>query len=165
MASTDFGLDDRTIIITGVARGLGASIAQAILAAGGDVFGIDILAEPTEDDWRDYNKLSKTSERHFTFFQADVCDERLIESAVAKARSLATQRLKPILGLVNCAGVQYTSNAEEFEVQQFRRVIDINVVGSFIVAKQVARTMIAEKWEGSMVLIGSIAGYVANRVC
>lgn len=157
-------VDDKTVVITGLARGLGAAIAQAVLESGGDVFGIDVLPDLVKEDWIDRSALETKSGCKVTLFQADVRHEADIESALKQAAKQATDRHKPICGLVNCAGVQYTSDAEAFAVQEFQRVIDINVMGSFIVAKHTALVMIAEKWTGSMVLIGSIAGYVANRV-
>ncbi|OQE14946.1 hypothetical protein PENSTE_c031G08628 [Penicillium steckii] len=156
-------LHDKTIIITGISRGLGESIAQAILVAGGDVYGIDILPQPIEEDYQKRFTIPEGTKSQINFFQADICDEPLIESALAQAGELAKRRGKPVLGLVNCAGVQHTDNAEDFPVHQFQRIININLIGSFIVAKHTARLMIAEEWRGSIVLIGSIAGYVANR--
>lgn len=161
---TNFRLDDRTIVITGISRGLGAAIAQAVLEAGADVFGIDILPALNETEWPDAEALQKRTNTRLTLVQADVRDESAIESAMNQVKDLAKQRSKPVKGLVNSAGVQNPVNAEDYTVEEFQRIIDINLLGSFIVSKHVARLLIAEKQPGSLVLIGSIAGYVANRV-
>ena len=70
----------------------------------------------------------------------------------------------PIRGLVNCVGVCENWPVVDFPPDRFKRLFDINVAGTFIVAQAVAREVIKANVSASMVLIGSISGSVANRV-
>ena len=53
----------------------------------------------------------------------------------------------------------------EFPPDRFKRLFDINVAGTFIVAQAVAREVIKANVSASMIFIGSISGSVSNRVC
>ena len=70
----------------------------------------------------------------------------------------------PIRGLVNCVGVSENWPVVEFPPDKFKRLFDINVAGTFIVAQAVAREVIKANVSASMVFIGSISGSVSNRV-
>ena len=70
----------------------------------------------------------------------------------------------PIRGLVAAAGVSDNDPAHEFSVDRFRRLMEINVIGTFAVAKAVALEMKKAGVSGSMVLVASMSGTVANRV-
>lgn len=70
----------------------------------------------------------------------------------------------PIRGLVACAGVSDNDPAQVFSVERFRRLMEINVTGMFAVAQAVAVQMRKANVGGSMVLVASMSGTVANKV-
>lgn len=69
----------------------------------------------------------------------------------------------PISGLVTCAGVSDNDPATEFSTERFRRLMDINVTGTFVVAQAVAELMREEDVSGSMIFVASMSGTVANK--
>lgn len=70
----------------------------------------------------------------------------------------------PIRGLVACAGVSDNDPAHEFSIDRFRRLLEINVTGTFATAQAVALEMKKANVNGSMVLVASMSGTVANKV-
>lgn len=67
-------------------------------------------------------------------------------------------------GLVTCAGLSLDGPSSEFPASAFRKVLDINVTGTFLVAQATARAMISANTPGSMVFVASMSGYGANKV-
>ena len=122
-------------IVTGGARGLGAAVADRIVRDGGRVARIDV----TEG----------------VDFVGDVSDEEFVERAVPEA----AERLGGLDLLVNNAGVGgETGPVVDTAAAVFRRVLEVNLVGSFLVARAEARVMIAQGTGGSMVNFGSTYG-------
>ena len=70
----------------------------------------------------------------------------------------------PVRGLVACAGLSCNGPATEFPVSSFRRMLDINVAGTFLIAQATAREMSKANLTGSIVLVASMSGYVSNKV-
>jgi NAD(P)-dependent dehydrogenase (short-subunit alcohol dehydrogenase family) len=122
-------------IVTGGARGLGAAVARRIEHDGGRVAVID-LAEGVD-------------------FVGDVSDEEFVERAVpATAEQLGGLDL-----LVNNAGVGGPETlVVDTTAAEFRRVLEVNLVGAFLAARAAARVMIAQGSGGSIVNLGSIFG-------
>jgi NAD(P)-dependent dehydrogenase (short-subunit alcohol dehydrogenase family) len=159
-----FSLEDRTVIVTGAGRGLGITLATAVLEAGGDVICLDILPEPSKEDWANINRIQKSSKVSAIYLQCNVVDESAVSSTIAQAAEHANKRRKPIRGLLHCAGIQQMIDAIEYPLEGFRRILDVNVTGSFLLAKHTARLMRDEGNAGSLVLIASMSGQIANRV-
>ena len=77
-------------------------------------------------------------------------------------------------GLLAAAGIQQETSALEYEVEDARRMMDVNVTGVFMTAQAVARTMVKLEGKdggkvnggrgGSMAFVASMSGTVANRV-
>ncbi|KAF2028861.1 NAD(P)-binding protein [Setomelanomma holmii] len=132
-----FRLDGRTIIISGGAGAVGTCVGRAILESGADVVFVDI-AQHDHDTW---NESSITSA--FT--------------------SISTTLRFPIRGLVSCAAISGESDACDYPIDVFRRIIDINITGTFLLARAAASLMHAANVPGSIVLIASISGHVSNR--
>lgn len=106
-------------------------------------------------------KCAQTFNRTLIYYQCDVTDAE----EVSKVFATFVPRLRyPIKGLVACAGVSDNAPAVDFPVESFRRLLDINVTGTFLVARAVAREMIQAKVSGSVVLVASMSGYVSNKV-
>jgi NAD(P)-dependent dehydrogenase (short-subunit alcohol dehydrogenase family) len=69
----------------------------------------------------------------------------------------------PIRGLVTCAAISGESDACEYPVEIFRRILDVNIAGTFLIARAVANEMHRENVTGSVVLIASMSGHVSNK--
>lgn len=145
---------DRTALVTGAARGIGRGIALALAAAGCDL----ALADRAEsDDLRaqleETRRQVEAAGRRAIAVLTDVTNELDVRSLIAE-----TERVFGSIDvLVNNAGVISRAPVVELTVDEFRRVIDVNVIGTFLCCKAVAPGMI-ERGEGSIVNISSVAG-------
>ncbi|BCS21876.1 uncharacterized protein APUU_30101S [Aspergillus puulaauensis] len=156
-------LSGRTTVITGAVGGLGFALTLAILQAGGDVVCLDLPLEPPREAWVAITTWATKSNTVATYHHCDVTNEEEIKAVLEKSQQSAQERNHPIRGLIAGAGIQKMYDAMEFPVDAFRKIHDINVTGSFLIAKHVARIMRDTGLGGSILLVASIAGYVASR--
>lgn len=140
----------QTIIITGAGSGIGRATAQAFLAAGWRVGLIGRRAEALEE----------TAEGHDAalVLPCDVTDEGQVADAFGKANAV-WGRLDAIF---NNAGMGLTgAPIDEISVDDWRKLIDVNVTGSFIVARAAFGTMRHQNPQGGRIINnGSISAYV-----
>ena len=145
-------------IVTGAARGLGERIAERLVSDGGDVALVDV----DDDVGSTAQRMQSTSPGSRVIgLRCDVSDEAAVGSVVSEVQ----ERLGGVELLVNNAGVGGPATAVcETELGEFRRVIDVNLIGSFLMARACARAMVAAGTGGAIVNIGSIYGQhgVAN---
>ncbi|KAF2760441.1 NAD(P)-binding protein [Pseudovirgaria hyperparasitica] len=152
-----FTLIGRVAIITGGGRGLGLNMAQALAEVG--VRGIAILDVQPDIGEAAAQKLSEDTGIDVRFYSVDVRDEDGISEAIENAASHFGQ----IDILINSAGIADSNiKAETYNVDMWRRLIDINVTGNFLVAQAVARKMISSGNGGSIINIASMSGSVVN---
>jgi NAD(P)-dependent dehydrogenase (short-subunit alcohol dehydrogenase family) len=85
-----------------------------------------------------------------------------VEEAVNKAVDDAVALVGPINILVNYAGVVSSYHALDMTVKEFRRTVDINTNGAFIISQAVGRQMVSAKISGSIVLVSSVSGHMVN---
>jgi D-threitol dehydrogenase (NAD+) len=147
----NFGLADKVAFVTGGASGIGAAIADTYAAKGAKVVVADLDGDAAAV------KAASLGEGHLSV-AVDVADEASVEAAVAAA--IAADGRIDIL--VNCAGVAMLAPAEELEVAKFRKTLDINLTGSFIVAQVVGRHMLDAGY-GRIINIASQAATVAIK--
>lgn len=159
-----FSLKRRTVVVTGAGRGLGIVLATAVLEAGADVVCLDVLTEPSAAEWQAITKLEKSTGVRASYHRCDITDEETVEKILSEVTLDAKSRGKPIRSLVNCAGIQQMKDALDYPMDGFRRIMEVNVTGSYIIAKHFARLLRSEQMTGSMVLIASMSGQIANRV-
>jgi NAD(P)-dependent dehydrogenase (short-subunit alcohol dehydrogenase family) len=160
-----FSLSNRTVAITGGGRGLGITLAAAVLESGGHAACIDILPIPSEPEWSGLLALAKSSNLTLTYHTCDITSEPSISAVLDLIASNGTAAGAPLSGTVACAGIQQKVPAVEYPVDGFRRIMDVNVTGTFLTIKHSARIFMREKTRGSVVMIASMSGQVANRVC
>lgn len=139
----------RTVVVTGAARGIGAACARRIVADGGRVVIADLLAD-------EGSALATELGPAALFAELDVTSEEAWQRVVREAG----ERLGPVTGLVNNAGVVHVAPLEELAEPDYRRVIDVNQVGVFLGMKAVAGPM-RQAGTGSIVNISSIGGIIA----
>ncbi|KAJ0344550.1 hypothetical protein COL26b_013865 [Colletotrichum chrysophilum] len=155
-----FRLDGRTIIITGGAGYLGVEVAQAVLEAGGNPVCLDIVTSPPSEPWNQLEKLATKFGLQLSYYHLDVTNENSITTVF---NQLAPTLKYPIRGLVACAGVSDNDPAHEFSIERFRRLMEINVTGTFAAAQAVALEMKKANVDGSMVLVASMSGTNVNK--
>lgn len=139
----------RVALITGAAQGIGRCIAES-LGARGYALALNDVRAPTAT-------LSSLRGAGCEAMElvGDVSDERLMAAGIAQVVS-HWGRLDVA---VNNAGVSCIRRAEDTSAEQFRRVLEINLLGAFIVARA-AGTVMLRQGCGSIVNIASIAGLV-----
>jgi NAD(P)-dependent dehydrogenase (short-subunit alcohol dehydrogenase family) len=138
--------DERVAVITGAAQGIGRRIAGVLAEEGYRLAVID--RQPVEG----FDALS---------FTGDVADEGDVGRFVAEVES-AFGRADV---LVNNAGIASIAPAEETGAAQWRRVLEVNLTGPFLLCQAFGRRMLV-RGSGSIVNIASVAGLmgVADRV-
>ncbi|WYX18968.1 SDR family oxidoreductase [Achromobacter xylosoxidans] len=87
----------------------------------------------------------------------DVSDEAQVSEAIARLES----DFGPIAGLVNSAGIGRDVPFLETDAALLRRILEVNLVGSFVVAREAARRM-RDRGRGSIVNIASVSGIRGN---
>lgn len=148
---TGFGIaHDRAVFVTGGASGIGLSVVEAILRSGGraaaadlDLTGLDALAAAYGD--------------RLIGVRLDVADE----AAVGSALDDATTALGPIGGVVNSAGIGLDRPAADTDAALFRKILGVNLVGAFVVAREAASRM-RTSGGGAVVNITSVSGKTGN---
>ena len=155
----EFSLAKKVILVSGAARGLGLTQAEALLEAGATVYALDRLPEPSSDFPRVVERAKQLGTA-LHYRQIDVRDEHALEATVAKISG----EHGGIDGLIAAAGIQQETPALEYTAADCGRMFDINVTGVFMTAKAVAKEMVKTGRGGSIVLIASMSGTVANRV-
>lgn len=145
----------RVALITGAAQGIGRCIART-LGARGYALALNDVRAPT-----DTLTALHTAGCEAVELVGDVADERTIDAGVERIVS----RWGRLDVLVNNAGVSCIRRAQDTSTEQFRRVLEINLVGAFIAARAAGKVMLAQR-SGSIINIASIAGLVgiADRV-
>jgi hypothetical protein len=157
----EFSLQDKVVIVSGGARGVGLTQAEALLEAGAVVHALDRLPTPTTTS--DFAKVATraTSElgTSLTYHCVDVRDQAALNDIVGGI----ADREGRLDGLIAAAGIQQETSALEYSAEDADKMFGVNITGVFMTAQAVARQMIKREQRGSMVLIGSMSGTVANR--
>ncbi|KAI6291516.1 hypothetical protein MCOR14_008830, partial [Pyricularia oryzae] len=158
----EFSLKDKVLVVSGGGRGLGLVQAEALLEAGArEVHAIDRLTSPGEDFARAADKFSAASGSGsaLQYHRIDVRESEALNGAV----EAIAERHGRIDGLVAAAGVQQATPALEYNQEDSDRMLGINVTGVFMTAQAVARQMVRLEQGGSIALIASMSGTIANR--
>ena len=146
-----FKLDGRVAIVTGASSGLGQGFARALLDAGASV----VLGARREDQLRLLATKLDPSGQMVRIRRTDVIDP---EACTALA-GLAMSEFGRLDILVNNAGVGTAVPALRETPQQFRNVVDVNLLGTYWMAQAAARVM---KPGSSIVNIASVLGLIKS---
>jgi NAD(P)-dependent dehydrogenase (short-subunit alcohol dehydrogenase family) len=148
-------LDGKVAIVTGAGHGIGAAIAHRLTRDGAKVLVCDINGERAAKEVDAITAKGGTSEA----CTVDVRDRARVESAVARAVA-AFGRLDI---LVNDAGIMDREPFLEMSDELWRRVIDINLYGTFLFAQVAARQMVRQGGGGRIVNVASNSGMFGGR--
>lgn len=142
-------LQDRIAIVTGAAGGIGEGIAKAYAAEGATVLACDINEDGAAETAEAVNKDGgKASSCHI-----DITDAEVAQSVIAKYAG-EHGRLDII---ANVAGTGQRHSFLDAKIEEFDRVMKVNLMGTFICGQAAAREMVKQGY-GRIVNIASIAG-------
>jgi NAD(P)-dependent dehydrogenase (short-subunit alcohol dehydrogenase family) len=125
-------LDNRRVLVTGAAGGIGSAIVRKLRGSGADVFATDAAG---------------ASETH----RCDVASESDVEAAFREAGA--------VTDVVHAAGICTTSPVADLELAVWNRILEVNLTGTFLVARAAARAL---PDGGSIVFIASVAGLTGD---
>jgi NAD(P)-dependent dehydrogenase (short-subunit alcohol dehydrogenase family) len=138
----------RTILITGVGSGIAHATAEAFLAAGDTVIGVD----------RAEGRAGELADRHpttFSLVQADLLDPAAYAAIEAHLQALP----HPVDVLVNCAGIREIRPALELSLEEWNRVFAVNVTAAFLLSQIFVRQL---PGAGAIVNVASVSGLLAE---
>jgi gluconate 5-dehydrogenase len=150
-----FKLDGKIALVTGATHGLGMAIAKGLAEAGAKIVVNDIFPDKMEKARREY--LNDGID--VAFYNFDVTDDKAVKENIERIE----KEVGPIDILVNNAGIIKRIPIIEMEVEDFRQVIDVDLIAPFIVAKYVAQSMIRRKAGGKIINMNSMMSEVSRN--
>lgn len=141
-------LTGRVAVVTGAGSGIGWATAEALAAAGAAVALLDRTAIPQD-------RLTGLGPAMVLAVEADVTQENALEAAF----DLVEARLGRPDILVNSAGLALRRPAVELSVADWDKVIAVNMTGTFLASRILARRLIAAEAGGAIVNVASIMGF------
>lgn len=154
MILDEFRLDGKVAIVTGASRGLGRAITEGLAEAGADV----VLVATNEKLLREVARGIEGLGRKALVFPADVGDEAKLDELV----KLTENVFGHIDILVNNAGTTERYPAEDFPVNAFDHIIEVNLHSVFLLSQKVGRVMIRQR-SGKVVNIASVQSEVSGK--
>jgi NAD(P)-dependent dehydrogenase (short-subunit alcohol dehydrogenase family) len=148
--------EGKTILVTGAGSGIGAACVRRLHAEGAAVVGVDVNQADVE------RVLAELSGGQTLALAANVADRAKVEAAV----SAAVDRFGNLYGMVNCAGIRGVGSVLDFEDEAWRKVMSVNLDGTFLICQAFARQLQKAGQPGAIVNISSAAGIMAvpNRL-
>ena len=146
MSLSDFSLENKVALITGGTSGLGKMMALALAKAGAFVW-----IASSRDNADETLQEIKQQGSNGSFVQVDVTSSDALEKIVSQILKASSR----IDILVNAAGINLRTSAEELTLNEWQKTIDINLTAPFYLSQLVADTMKKNNW-GRIINIASL---------
>lgn len=147
-------LTGRVAVITGGARGLGLSIAEALAARGARIALLDVLESVADS-------AAGLAARHrveTVGLQLDVTDQQAVDDRFGEIAA----RLGVADILVTAAGITIWGDSVDVPAEQWRKVFAVNLDGTFFTAQAFARGLLGAERPGSAVFVSSMSAHIVN---
>lgn len=148
------GMSGRSAVVTGAAGGIGLAIAAALKSAGASVFMADVQSDALDTALAELDPGTGTVKTWVT----DVADSEQVETM----HHAALKAFGRINVLVNCAGIQFVSPLNDFPLDQWDRLMNVMLRGSFLCTQHFLPGMMSDGW-GRVVNIASIHSVVGSK--
>ena len=152
-----FDLNGRTAIVTGCSTGLGVQMAKALANQGANIVALARRQDKIEAVAKEINKQFGVDT---LAVKCDITDTEAVKAAVQQA----LDHFSRIDILINNAGTGAIAPAEDITDEQFANEVNVDLFGTFKVAREVAKqAMIPQKY-GRIINIASMYGLVGNKI-
>jgi NAD(P)-dependent dehydrogenase (short-subunit alcohol dehydrogenase family) len=165
---SEFSLIDRVALVTGAQRGIGLEMALALAEAGAVVYCLDLPAHPDEG-WQKVQAYAAglpavstpKGERNgrMEYRKADVTNQKEMWDI---AQSITEKEGRLDICIAN-AGILAGAECLDYEAQEFKKLIDVNVNGVLFTAQAAGKQMVRLGTPGSIIMTGSMSGSIANK--
>ena len=143
-------LKDKNIIVTGASGGIGNSIVKKLNESGANILASGTKIEKLEELKKEYEKIN--------ILKFDISQSEKIEEFIENA----TKELGGSLDcIVNNAGITQDNLAIRMSLDEWKKVIDINLTSTFLISKFAIKKMLKNK-SGKIVNITSVVGHTGN---
>lgn len=126
---------NKVVLITGASRGIGRATAIKFASQ-----GYDVIINYNSSDEKE-NELKELIEKQYNVnamvYKADVSNEQEVKGMI----NYIINQYSKIDTLVNNAGIVYDRNFEDITIDEFKRTLDVNIIGAFIVARETSKYM------------------------
>ncbi len=148
-------MENRIALVTGAARGIGREVALTLAEKGYRIAANDLI--PPEETLLELRNTGAAA----LSLPGDVSDEGAVRGMVEAVMG----EFGRVDALINNAGVSLITPAEETAIADWRRVLEVNLTGPFLMSREFGKEML-ERGSGSIVNISSVAGLlgIADRV-
>jgi NAD(P)-dependent dehydrogenase (short-subunit alcohol dehydrogenase family) len=166
MTLRSFSLEGKTCVVTGAARGLGKEFLTAFSLSGAKGACVDLSLKGGNDSISHIKKHisseSSVPESYKPELRAYACDVTS-ESQVQETWQAIVKDLGNIDVVVTAAGIVDNVEAENYDYDRWKHMLDINLNGSFLFAREAGRHWIEQKIKGNLILVSSMSGKICVR--
>jgi NAD(P)-dependent dehydrogenase (short-subunit alcohol dehydrogenase family) len=141
-----FSLEDKVILLTGAAGGIGSELAKGLAEVGANM----ALCDLNMDGLKEVEDSIKAEGNLATSFQINMLDLNSIRSCV----DAIIEKFGKIDVLINCAGINKRDGCLDMDEETYDRIMGVNLKGVFFLSQEVAKHMVVEK-KGSIINIAS----------
>ncbi|WP_255345282.1 SDR family NAD(P)-dependent oxidoreductase [Anaerotruncus sp. G3(2012)] len=148
-------MEGKKAVITGSASGFGKETALLFAREGAEISLLDINAESAQKVATEIAKIGGRAH----VMQVDVSEEESVKSAFSQA----LEQMHTVDILINCAGYGRSSRIQDLTLEQWRRLIDVNMTGTFLCCREIIPHMV-ERQCGKIVNLASICAQTGRMV-
>ena len=142
-------LEKKNIIVTGASGGIGNSIVEKLYKSGANILASGTKIEKLEELKKKYSNIK--------ILKFDISQNEKVEEFIENA----TQELGGLDCIINNAGITQDNLAIRMTIEEWKKVIDINLTSTFLMSKYAIKKMLKNK-KGKIINITSIVGHTGN---
>lgn len=155
----EFDLRGKVFVVTGGGRGLGLAMAEALVEAGAQVHCVDRLPTPDDEFYKAQKRAIPAFGGSLHYRRIDVRDKENVAKTFAEIAEFNNR----FDGILAAAGVNHVDKAVSHTPEEVNEVMSINYTGVFICATEAAKQMMKYKCRGTILLVASMSGMIANK--
>ncbi|KAJ4369392.1 hypothetical protein N0V86_009224 [Didymella sp. IMI 355093] len=155
-------LGGKVAVVTGASQGLGQQILNAFTLSGAHGAVVDLTSESAEKSIEHLIQEAKDAGLEAPKLHAYECDTSS-EEGVQSTWDKIVKEFGKVDILVTNAGITGGAPAEEYPCQDFKRMIDVNLIGTFLFTRTAGKWWIDNKVDGRVLVVSSMSGSIVNR--